>query len=369
VKLLEHRGKGLLLRHGIPVPRGFVVRSPEELTDLPWPAAIKAQVFAGGRGKAGGIRFAESLEDAKKAVDAVLKLEIGGHAVREVLVEERLPIQQELYLGLVIDRSARAPLLMASLEGGIEIEAVAEEAIFRMHLPPLLALQPYQVRRLLGFLKLTGATGRSVGEIAQKLAKLFVAEDAELAEINPLVITKDRMVVAGDAKLTLDSDALYRHPDCADLSEDLTALEDRARRKDIAFVQLEGDIGVIANGAGLTMATLDLIGRHGGSAGTFLDLGGTDDLEKVKEAFRIIRVTKPRVVLLNIFGGITKCDTVAAGIRDVLEEHPLEVPLVARMQGLHEERGREILHTIGVETAASADEAAKRAVGLRNSQG
>jgi succinyl-CoA synthetase beta subunit len=366
VKFPEYRAKAVYAKHGIPVSRGVVVESPETLPDdLPYPLVVKAQVLAGGRGKAGGIRFAASPEEAEAAVAAILGMRIGGYEVRRVLLEPKADVRQELYLGVTIDRSARAGLLMASAQGGVDIEEVAEDAIFRMVVPPLVGLQPYVLRALRKFLALPRDVSRRVEDVARKVYALFRAEDAELVEINPLFVTTSGDVVAGDAKLTVDDNALYRHGEYADVEQDLTPLEAEAKAKGIAFIQLPGDIGVIANGAGLTMATLDTLNAVGGKGGTFLDLGGTDDPEKVKEAFEILLKAKPSVVLMNIFGGITKCDTVALGVKEALEASATDVPVVARIRGVNEEEAKAILRDAGMHPALGMTEAAEIAVGLR----
>jgi succinyl-CoA synthetase beta subunit len=362
VKFPEHRAKQILRKYGIPVPEGIVVQSSEEVVDPPLPAVVKAQVLAGGRMKAGGIHFAESVEEVQEAVEAILGLEIGGYAVRNVLLEEKLLIEREFYLSLTIDRSARAPLLMASTEGGIDIEGVPDEKIFRAAIPPLVGMQQYILRRLQRALQLEGKQARILADIASALYRLFEGEDAELVEINPLVVTNDGSLVAGDAKLVLEDNALYRHPEYADVEQGLTPLEKEARERGIAFVQLEGDIGVIANGAGLTMATMDVLHLNGGKPGVFLDLGGTDDAETVKEAFLLMMKARPRVIFLNIFGGITKSDTVAVGVREALEEAKTDIPVVARIRGVNEERARELLREAGVTAHLNLDRAARALV-------
>jgi len=363
MKLFEHKAKEVFRRHGIPVPVGFVVSSPEEIKDIPGPVMVKAQVLIGGRGKAGGIKPAETVEQAREAASAILGMDIKGHETKEVLVEERLEVVKELYLGITVDRGRRSLLLMASADGGIDIESVPEERILMVPIDPLVGYKPFIGRTVASFLELDKTQGSAVSDICRRLHELVLSEDAELAEINPLVITKERKVVAGDAKLTIDTDALFRHEEYASLSEDLTPLEQTARDKDIAFVQLDGNIGVIANGAGLTMATLDSLAMHGGKAGVFLDLGGTDDPEKVKQAMLLMKEAKPKVILLNIFGGITRCDTVAEGVLEVARETGLDVPMVARIKGVNEEHAREMLKDAGLIAASGLSEAAEKASG------
>src|SRR5205823_4347885 len=266
----------------------------------------KAQVLVGGRGKAGGIKPAESLEEARRVAGEILGMDIHGYTVKQVYLEERLPIEKELYFSLTIDRSAREPLLMATAMGGMEVEQVPRDQLFMEHVPAMIGIQPYLLRSLRAALELPKETADQVAAIARQAYDLFRKEDAELVEINPLVLTTDGKVIAGDAKLVVDDNAEYRHPDYAGLDQDRTPLEQEAHEKGIVFIQLDGDIGVIANGAGLTMATLDVLNLKGGKGGTFLDLGGTDDPEKVKQAFEILIKANPAVILVNIFGGITK---------------------------------------------------------------
>ncbi len=364
MKFYEYRAHEIFRKYGIPVPRGVLASRPEEIVDPPLPSVVKAQVLIGGRGKAGGIKFANSVEEARDAARQILGMTIGPYTVKQVYAQEMLDIAQELYLSITIDRSARAPLLMASATGGMEIESVPEKNIFRMHLPPLVGLQPYVLRALAKKLGLPREVASQVSEIARKAYALFRGEDAELVEINPLAVLKDGRVMAGDAKLIVDDNAEYRHPEYAELPQDRTPLEEEAHDKGITFIQLDGDIGVIANGAGLTMATLDVLNLKGGRGGTFLDLGGTDDPEKVKQAFEILLKARPSVILLNIFGGITKADTVATGVKEALEDMHIRVPVVARIKGVNEDRAREILKGIG-HPADTMEEAAELAVKVK----
>lgn len=361
MKLFEYKAKELMKMHGIPVPEGFVVSSPEEITDLPGKVMVKAQVLIGGRGKAGGIRPADSVDEARAVSSDILKMDIRGYPVREVLLEQRLDVAREIYLGTTVDRSRRCVLFMASPEGGVEIESVPEDRILMVPIDPLIGYQPYVGRRIASFLKLNGAQASEAAKICGRLYDLMLKEDAELAEINPLVVTEDGKVIAGDGKVTIDSDSLFRHSDLAALKEDLTPLEQKAKELDIAFVQLDGNIGVIANGAGLTMATLDSLNTYGGKAGVFLDLGGTDDPEKVKQAMLLMTEAEPKVILVNIFGGITKCDTVASGLLEAMEEKKIASPIVARIKGVNEEQAREMLSDAGMIPASGLSEAAQRA--------
>src|SRR5881392_332910 len=345
MKFLEHKAKEIFARYEIPVPCGVLASRPEDIVDPPLPCMVKAQVLIGGRGKAGGIRPAETLEEAREVATQILGMDIHGYRVKQVYLEERLQIRKELYLGLTIDRSAREPLLMAPAMGG---------------------LQPYVVRSLLRGLALDKDIGEQVAAVVRHAYDLFRKEDAELVEINPLVVTDEGRVVAGDAKLVVDDNAEYRHPEYAGLDQDRTPLEQEAHDKGIVFIQLDGYIGVIANGAGLTMATLDALNLKGGRGGVFLDLGGTDDPEKVKQAFELLIKAHPSVILVNIFGGITKADTVAMGVKQALDEMHATIPVVARIKGVNEAAAKEILRSVGSQAAETIEEAAELAVKLKS---
>ena len=361
MKLYEFKAKELMRKHGIPIPMGQVVSSPDEIKALPGPVMVKAQVLIGGRGKAGGIKPADTVDEAKKAASAILGMNIKGYVTKQVLLEQRLEVDKELYLGMTIDRSRRGMLLMASASGGMDIESVPDDKLLMLSIDPLMGYQQFIGRRVASFLELPKEQATQVMGIVSKIYELAESEDAELVEINPLVITKDGTVVAGDAKITIDSDAMFRHKEYDELEEDLTPLEAKAKKLDIAFVQLDGNIGVIANGAGLTMATLDSINMFGGKAGVFLDLGGTDDPEKVREAMQLMSEANPKVILLNIFGGITKCDTVAKGVLEAIKDIKTKVPIVARIKGVNEELGREMLSNAGMIPASGLSEAAEKA--------
>ncbi|MCU0852826.1 MAG: ADP-forming succinate--CoA ligase subunit beta [Thermoplasmata archaeon] len=361
MKLYEYKAKEILKKYGIPVPDGFVVSSPDRIKTIPGPVMVKAQVLIGGRGKAGGIKPANTVDEAKKVASAILGMDIRGYKTQDVLIERRLDIAKEMYLGITVDRSNRSLLLMASPSGGVDIESVPEDKILMAPVDPLIGYQPYLGRRVASFMGLQKEQASQVVSICHRLYQLVMSEDAELAEINPLVVTKDGKVVAGDAKITIDSDALFRHNEYERLHEDLTPLEEKAKRLDIAFVQLDGNIGVIANGAGLTMATLDSLNMYGGEAGVFLDLGGTDDPEKVKSAMLLMVEAKPKVILLNIFGGITKCDTVAKGVLEAIGARRIGIPIVARIKGVNEDLASTMLKDAGMIPAHGLSEAAELA--------
>ena len=355
VKLAEWRGKEIFRTYGVPLPTGRVARSAEEAArivaskEVPLPCVIKAQVLAGGRGKGGAVRFASTVDEARAAAQAILALEFKGEKVREVLLESKLAIGRELYVSITLDRASRIPILLTSAQGGVEIESVPDDAIVRQPIHPFVGLTGYEKRRAAGSLGVTGALARSLGGLLDSLWKVFNEEDAELVEINPLAVVGDG-VVALDAKVIIEDDAAFRHPEFAEVRDDRTPLEEIAREKEIAFVQLDGNIGVIANGAGLTMATLDVLQQFGGRPGIFLDLGGTDDPAKVTEAFLLMAQARPKAVFLNIFGGVTRCDTVAKGLVEALGKVPLSerFPLVARIRGNNETEGIAILRSAGV---------------------
>jgi len=365
MKFHEFKAKEIFARYGIPVPRGIVVSRAEEINDPPLPCMVKAQVLVGGRGKAGGIRPATNLEEARSVASQVLGMDIHGYRVKQVYLEERLDISRELYLSLTIDRSAREPLLMATGMGGMEVEDVPRDQLYMEHIPAMAGLQPYVLRSMLAKLALPKEVGSQVATIARQGYELFRKEDAELVEINPLIVTEDGRVIAGDAKLVIDDNAEYRHPEYENLDQDRTPLEEEAHDKGIVFIQLDGDIGVIANGAGLTMATLDALTLKGGRGGVFLDLGGTDDPEKVKQAFELLIKAHPSVILVNIFGGITKADTVATGVKQAVEELHATIPVVARIKGVNEGAAKEILRSIGTHAAETIEEAAELAVKVK----
>ncbi len=369
VKLAEWRGKEVFRKYGVPLPKGAVARSAAEAEALvldgtvPLPCVVKAQVLAGGRGKGGAVRFAATAAEARTAAEAILGLEFKGERVKEVLLEEKLSLSRELYLSITLDRSARLPVLITSGHGGVEIESVDDAEIDRQHVDPFPGLTSFEKRRVAKVLGLTGGPARSLDRLLESLWRLFQAEDAELVEINPLAVVGDGLV-ALDAKVIIEDDANFRHPEYAALRDDRTPLEEIAREKDIAFVQLDGNIGVIANGAGLTMATLDVLKEFGGSPGVFLDLGGTDDPRKVTEAFLLMARAKPKAVFLNIFGGVTRCDTVAKGLVDAMGQVPANerFPLVARIRGNNEKEGIEILRAAGVTSIPQLKESAQAVV-------
>ena len=374
MKLHEYQSKRIFARYGVPVPQGDVATTPQEAREiaarLGVPVVIKAQVLVGGRGKAGGIRLAQDPAQAEKVAGQILGMDLKGLTVKKVLVDEAADVAQELYLGVVVDRAVARPVVMASSEGGVEIEEVARRApekIFKAFIDPFLGLRDYQARELAYGIGLERDLVRSFVGVAKGLYRAFVECDASLAEINPLAVTGDGRLVALDAKMILDDNALFRHPDLAEMrvEEEETPAEREARRYGISYVQLEGNIGCLVNGAGLAMATMDLTKFYGGAPANFLDIGGGATAERVAAALRIILSDpKVRVVLINIFGGITRCDEVARGILAALEQVPTEVPMVVRLVGTNEEEGRRLLAEAKMITAATLEEAAQKAVEL-----
>jgi succinyl-CoA synthetase beta subunit len=366
VKLYEYQGRQVFERFGIPTPSGVVVSSMEELekvrSSLKYPLVIKAQVLVGGRGKAGGIQFADTWEHAVAKTRQVLGMDIKGLTVEKVFLVEKLDFAKELYCSVSLDRATRTMLILYSEEGGVEIEAVPDEKIRKVHVHPSTGFQPYHARAIFAGSRLPAEQQKQVQAILVKLVGAFHSMDAELLEINPLAVTPSGKVLAADAKVILDDDASWRHTDFEEPSEEKTALEREAEEKGIAFIQLAGKIGIIANGAGLTMATLDAIKHYGGEPGIFLDLGGTDNAEKVRECVLLMRKAEPTIMMLNLFGGITKSDTVAKGLKMVLDQEKIPFPIVTRIKGVNEEEARAILKEAGLYVTNTLQEAAKLTV-------
>jgi succinyl-CoA synthetase beta subunit len=372
LKLHEYQSKRIFAQHGVPIPQGDVATVPEEArriaVRLGKRVVVKSQVLVGGRGKAGGIRLADNPNEAEKVADQILGMSIKGLTVKKVLVDEAADIAKEIYLGIVIDRAKCRPAIMASAEGGVEIEEVARttpERIVTLALDPFLGLQPFQGRELAFGIGLSKELVRDFVRIAQGLYNTFVESDASLAEINPLVVTGEGRLLAVDGKMLLDDNALFRHFELAEMrdADEETPEEQEARRYGLSYVKLDGEIGCMVNGAGLAMATMDIIKLFGGEPANFLDIGGGAQAEKVAAALRIILSdSNVKAVLFNIFGGITRCDEVAKGILEALRDVPTEVPMVARLVGTNEEEGRQILAKAKMATAATLPEAAQKAV-------
>lgn len=364
----EYQAKEVFARYGIPVPPGRVAKSPSEAmriaSELGGPVVVKAQVHVGGRGKAGGIKFGSTPSETEKVASQVLGMKIKGLTVEKVLVTTSIDVATESYLGIVVDRRAKRPVFMASPAGGVDIEEVARtspEKIFKMHIDPCTGLLPYQSRFLASKLDGDPKLRSQIASISHKLWRVFWEMDCSLAEINPLVKTKDGQIIALDAKINLDDNGLDRHPELAAMREGESENDRMAREMGLSYVKLEGSVGCCVNGAGLAMATMDLIKHHGGEPANFLDIGGSSSPEKVLTAMRII-CSDPgvRAVFFNIFGGITRCDDVATGIVTALKEIEVKVPIVIRLTGTNEQRAREILGKAGLAATTSMDEGVRQ---------
>jgi len=382
MKVHEYQAKEVLLRFGVGLPKGQLALKAEEAVKiaekLGYPVVVKAQIHAGGRGKGGGIKVAKSKTEVLDAASKILGMTLvtpqtgkEGRLVKKILIEQGCNIDKELYLGMVLDRSKSQLVMMASREGGVEIEEVAAktpEKIFKIWIDPAKDLQINQAKELAKKLGLSEKLSEQFVSFAQNLYKAYVEMDASLAEINPLVITKEGNLLALDAKVNFDDNALYRHPDIAELrdldEEDPKEME--ASKFELNYISLTGNIGCLVNGAGLAMATMDIIKLHGGMPANFLDVGGGATQEGVAEAFKIIlKDPAVKAIFVNIFGGILKCDLLAAGIVAAAKELEVKVPLVVRLLGTHVERGKEILKESGLNIIAEDDftKAAKKVVG------
>ena len=372
MKIHEYQAKELFRKGGIRVPRGEVVTTPDGAYDVAAeyarPVVVKAQVLVGGRGMAGGVKVAGNPEEAKRYAQAILGMDIKGLTVEKVLVTEAVDIADEIYVAVIMDRRSQKPLVMASAAGGVEIEEVARErpeAIHRLSVDPRYGLLPFQARSLAGFLHKDFAVQQQIAAIVDKLYRVFDSTDASLAEINPLVVTPTGEVIAIDAKINIDDNALYRHKEIEEMrdvsGEDPGEVE--ARKADLSFVKLKGNVGCVVNGAGLAMATMDLVKTYGGQPANFLDIGGSSNPQKVVSALKIVlRDRNVRSIFINIFGGITRCDDVARGLVTAFKEMDLKLPVVVRLTGTNEEQGREILSEIDVHTAATMDDGVKKAI-------
>ncbi|MFL5831314.1 MAG: ADP-forming succinate--CoA ligase subunit beta [Solirubrobacteraceae bacterium] len=375
--LLEYQGKQLFARHGVPVPSGRPATTVEEAVaaadEIGYPCVVKAQVQIGGRGKAGGIKVAKDRTEAETHAKAILGMDIRGLTVHEVWVEGASEIAAEYYASVIFDRSEKAPLIMVSTKGGMDIEEVAASdpnAIARLHVDPLLGFQDFHGRRLAFEAGVDGDVVRPVGAMLAKLYEVFTEEEATLVEVNPLIVTPDRDVKALDAKVTLDDNALVRHPDNAAL-RDVSAedpQERMAKERGLTYVKLDGDIGILGNGAGLVMSTLDVVDQAGGKPANFLDAGGGSKAEAITQAVEVI-LSDPKVkaVLFNIFGGITRCDEVARGLIEAFHQINPQVPFVVRLDGTNDKEGRALLaeaNLPNVHTESTMDGAAAKVVEL-----
>jgi len=372
MKLHEYQSKQIFSRYGIPIPKGRVAATASEARhiaeELGGRVVIKSQVLVGGRGKAGGIKVAKDPAEAEQFATQILSMEIKGLPVRKVLVDEAAAIEQEIYLGITNDRAAKKPVIMASAAGGVEIEEVAKtnpEKIIKVHINPLLGIKDYQTRDVAAGINLPREYWKPFGEILKSLWQVYNEKDATLAEINPLVIGKDKRLIALDGKMLIDDNALFRHPDLSemrDTDEDAPS-EVEARKYGLTFIKLDGNIGCMVNGAGLAMASMDILKLFGGEPANFLDIGGGASADKVASAMRII-LTDPNVkaILFNIFGGITRCDEVAKGILAAMVEVKPKVPMVVRLVGTNAAEGRTLLANAKMITAETLADAAQKAV-------
>jgi succinyl-CoA synthetase beta subunit len=384
VKIHEYQAKAILARFGVPVPRGEVAMTPQEAVEiakrLGGPVAVvKAQIHAGGRGKGGGVKVSKGLEAVEANAKAILGMQLvthqtgpAGQRVGRVLVEEGLAIKRELYVGLLVDRSTKKPVFMASADGGMDIEEVAAKTPERIHkafIAPGIGLAPFQAQQLAFAIGLTGDEVKKATRIMLAFYQAFVASDASLLEINPLIVTEGGDLLALDAKMTIDDNALYRHADFRDLRDlsEEDPLEVEASKFALNYIRLDGDIGCMVNGAGLAMATMDIIKLSGGLPANFLDVGGGANAEQIRNAFKILMSdTNVKAVLINIFGGILRCDVLAAGVIAAVKELGVPVPIVIRMKGTNVEEGKRMLAESGLNftTADTMGDAATRVVAL-----
>jgi succinyl-CoA synthetase beta subunit len=384
MKIHEYQAKAILAKHGVPVPRGEVAFSAQEAGEIArrlggGVSVVKAQIHAGGRGKAGGVKVVKSSDDAERtAADLLGKTLVtyqtgpSGQVVGRLLIEEGLAIDRELYLSMVVDRASQKLVMMVSAEGGVEIEEVAAKTPEKIHkefIDPSVGLQPFQARKLAFALGLDGKQIGKATTMMMALYKAFIATDASLLEINPLITTKDGDLLALDAKMNFDDNALYRHPDIKDLRDlaEEDPLEVEASKYSLNYIRLDGNIGCMVNGAGLAMATMDIIKLAGGMPANFLDVGGGANAEQIRNAFKILMSDKNvKAVLINIFGGILRCDILAAGVIAAVKELGVPVPIVIRMKGTNVEEGKRMLAESGLNfaTADTMNEAADKVVAL-----
>ena len=375
MKLFEYEAKTILTKYEIPIPHGALATSPtqakEVASQINAPYAVKAQVLVAGRGKAGGIQFANTLKEIEDVAAKILSMEIKGLKVDSVWIEEKIEVKKELYFGIATDRSRRCYVAIASTAGGVNIEEVAAktpERIIKIFIDPLLGFRSYHARQMASKMGYSGKSMLKLATIFEKLYKAAMDHDAELIEMNPIVETVDGRFIAADARIIIDDNALYRHPHYKErlLSEDKTELtpnEIRARKAGLAYVQLDGDIGIMGNGAGLVMATLDAVQLYGGKPANFLDVGGGASEEQIVAALNILLADpKASVIFINILGGITRCDNVARGILEAKKKVDFTKPIVIRLVGTNEEEGRRILAEAGIHVLDSMEETAKKAV-------
>ncbi len=376
MKIHEYQAKEIFARYGVPIPQGRVARTPDEVktiaAEIGGTVVVKAQVHAGGRGKAGGIKLGKTPDEAREAAEKILGMDIKGLTVAEVLVEQACDIKEEYYIGITTDRAARRNIVMVSAAGGIDIEEVAEatpEKIAKLHLDPALGLQDFQIRQLAFDAKLPTAAVKQIGPFLKALYKVYIDYDCSLAEINPLVLTGDGKLIAADAKINIDDNALFRHPDLAQFQEaqEDDPIEAEAHKRGLTYVRLEGDIGIIGNGAGLVMTTLDVVQREGGRPANFLDIGGGAKAEVVTKAIDTVLLDKNvKGIFFNIFGGITRGDEVAKGMLEAIGTMDIQVPIVVRLTGTRAAEGLALLEGSTLTPAATMQEGAQKIVALVN---
>ncbi|PUA34345.1 MAG: succinate--CoA ligase subunit beta [Candidatus Terraquivivens tikiterensis] len=373
MKLYEYEAKQLLSSYGIPVPEFGLAKTPEEAREiasrLGGKVVLKAQVLVAGRGKAGGIKFAESPQEAYEVAKGLLGMEIKGEKVNSLLVSKAVDIQRELYLSIVVDRSVGAASILASPEGGIDIEELAAkypEKIVKVYVDPLVGLKAHHVRRVVGSMALSEEQKKALHDITLNLYRMFVELDCELAEINPLAVDRDGNLVPVDAKVIIDDNALFRRKEFAErASAELSEFEAEAKKHGFSYVELDGDIGIIGNGAGLTMATMDVVKLYGGRPANFLDIGGGARADIVEKAASLLLMhPKVKVLFVNVLGGITRCDEVAKGLVNALTTYGKGKRLVVRLMGTNEDEGKRILNGAGISAFDSMEDAAKMAVEL-----
>lgn len=373
MKFLEYQAKEVFAAAGIPTPQGRVAKTPDEAhqiaVELGGNVVVKAQVPIGGRGKAGGVAVVKSADEARAEAQRILSMDIRGYPVEEVLIEGAADIKAEFYLGVTVDRARQAPVLIVSSAGGMDIEEVAEthpDKVAKVWIDPLTGLRPYQVREACYRAQVPAELIREMSGLIEKVYSVFKEQDAILVEINPLALLGSGELIALDGKMETDDNARFRHPDAKGVDEQAEhPLEQRAKELGLSYVKLDGEVGIVGNGAGLVMTTLDMIQRNGGKAANFLDIGGGAQAEVVKNGLGLI-LSDPDVksILINVFGGITRCDEVAKGLLSVIEEMDVKVPIVVRLAGTRAKEGRELLADKNLPTAESFQEAAKKAVEL-----
>ncbi|MDK2971506.1 MAG: succinyl-CoA synthetase beta subunit [Candidatus Sumerlaeota bacterium] len=374
MKIHEYQAKLILDEYNVPTPKGHVARSVQEAVQAAedigsWPVVVKAQVHAGGRGKAGGVKLAKSIDEVKSAAETILGLVIKGIKVRQLLVEPGIDIKTEIYLGIILDRASKGPVIMASREGGVEIEEVAKETpekILKLKVPPTIGLRGYHCNVVAEFLEIPADARKPFAAVLKGLVQAFLDKDCSLAEINPLVLTGSGHVIACDAKMNFDDNALPWHQEIEALRDDGEdePLEVEAREKKLNYVKLDGEIGCIVNGAGLAMCTMDVVKHFGGRPANFLDIGGGAKASQVADALKLITSDKTvNTIFFNVFGGIVRCDMVASGILSALESLPgFDYPIVIRLSGTNEEQAKKLLENAPVHLAKNMEEGAQMAV-------